>query len=219
MTIQPHASTPVSSVIQTRYDYVHLLHLVQERGKKLYGPQYAVQDVDRAVVMKLITYFMADEALAPQEGLQLHKGLLVCGPVGCGKSSLLHILRSLLPEKLQYGIVSCRNVVTRFAESGYGIIHRYSCLPGSDTLPWNCYCFDDLGLEPKGYFYKSECNVMAEVLFNRYEAFVHRGIVTHLTTNLGPAELEETYGNRLRSRMREMLNLVAFHEESPDKRR
>ncbi|WP_322348420.1 hypothetical protein [Marivirga arenosa] len=41
-------------------------------------------------------------------------------------------------------------------------------------------------------------------------------MITHATTNLIPTELENLYGNRVRSRMREMFNLIAFH--STDKR-
>ncbi|NEW80482.1 MAG: ATPase, partial [Gelidibacter sp.] len=39
---------------------------------------------------------------------------------------------------------------------------------------------------------------------------------THITTNLNAEELETRYGSRVRSRLREMLNVVAF--DSKDKR-
>ena len=41
---------------------------------------------------------------------------------------------------------------------------------------------------------------------------------THATTNLNAQELEERYGNRVRSRMRQLFNLIAFDKESTDKR-
>jgi hypothetical protein len=43
-------------------------------------------------------------------------------------------------------------------------------------------------------------------------------MITHITTNLQARELEAGYGNRVRSRMREQLNLVAFSKTSRDKR-
>ena len=55
---------------------------------------------------------------------------------------------------------------------------------------------------------------MAEILLSRYDLFVSKGIPTHVTTNLSASELESKYGNRLRSRMREMFNLVAFDKKS-----
>ena len=80
------------------------------------------------------------------------------------------------------------------------------------------FCFDDLGIEQPRKYFGNECNVMAEILLSRYELFVSKGIPTHVTTNLSASELEEKYGNRLRSRMREMFNLVAFDKNSKDKR-
>ena len=38
------------------------------------------------------------------------------------------------------------------------------------------------------------------------------------TTNLNAQELEERYGNRVRSRMRQMFNLISFDSGSKDKR-
>ena len=41
----------------------------------------------------------------------------------------------------------------------------------------------------------------------------------HATTNLNAHELEDLYGNRVRSRMRQLFNLIAFDKESTDKRK
>ncbi len=43
-------------------------------------------------------------------------------------------------------------------------------------------------------------------------------MITHATTNLSASELEEYYGNRVRSRMREMFNLISFESSAKDKR-
>jgi hypothetical protein len=59
---------------------------------------------------------------------------------------------------------------------------------------------------------------MAEILLSRYDYFIENKTVTHLTTNLAASEIENYYGNRVRSRMRAMFNLIAFDKESKDKR-
>ncbi|WP_395060375.1 hypothetical protein [Flavobacterium sp.] len=59
---------------------------------------------------------------------------------------------------------------------------------------------------------------MAEILISRYEQFIENNSVTHITTNLSASELENYYGNRVRSRLRNMFNLIAFEREAKDKR-
>ncbi|HCO82830.1 MAG TPA: ATPase, partial [Arenibacter sp.] len=44
-------------------------------------------------------------------------------------------------------------------------------------------------------------------------------VKTHATTNLNAEELEELYGNRVRSRMRDIFNLIAFDKNTNDKRK
>jgi len=50
------------------------------------------------------------------------------------------------------------------------------------------------------------------------DLFINHKVKTHVTTNLNAQELEDRYGNRVRSRMREMMNLIAFNSSSIDKR-
>ena len=67
-------------------------------------------------------------------------------------------------------------------------------------------------------YYGNDANIMAEILLSRYDLFIRQGMLTHATTNLSASELEAIYGNRLRSRMREMFNLIAYDKDSKDKR-
>ena len=59
---------------------------------------------------------------------------------------------------------------------------------------------------------------MGELICNCYELFLKHKIKTHITTNLNATELEQQYGVRVRSRMRELFNLVAFDKNAEDKR-
>ena len=72
--------------------------------------------------------------------------------------------------------------------------------------------------------------MLGEILLSRYDLFMrHPELVsgshqtkfrttTHITTNLNAQELEKRYGNRVRSRMRQMFNLVSYDKSTPDKR-
>jgi DNA replication protein DnaC len=59
---------------------------------------------------------------------------------------------------------------------------------------------------------------MAEILLSRYDLFISKKLLTHITTNLSATEIETHYGNRVRSRLREMVNLIAFEKTAQDKR-
>jgi DNA replication protein DnaC len=79
------------------------------------------------------------------------------------------------------------------------------------------YCFDDLGTEVDKKYYGNESNVMAEILLDRYDKQSVKG-KTHVTSNLNSTMLEERYGYRVRSRIREMLNIVIFDDRAKDRR-
>lgn len=213
-------SIPIpTKIIQTRYDYYNLLQVVEQRGQSIYGSKYTIHEVDRQVVLKLLCYFVRDEAVAPSEGIDLAKGIMLRGPVGCGKTSLMNIMRSLCPEDYRPVIVGARDVAMEFSRMGYDVMQKYGreAFYPYTSVP-RVHCFDDLGLEQVTTFWGNSCNVMAEVLLTRYDLFVSHKMITHVTTNLNSGELEGRYGDRVRSRMREMFNLVVFNETSVDKR-
>jgi hypothetical protein len=59
---------------------------------------------------------------------------------------------------------------------------------------------------------------MAEILLARYDLFISKKIITHITTNLYASEIETNYGNRVRSRLRSIVNLISFDKTTKDKR-
>ena len=66
--------------------------------------------------------------------------------------------------------------------------------------------------------YEVKTEVLAEVLAARCNLFQSHQMITRLTTNLSSGEIESRYGIRIRSRMREMFNLIAFDRGAGDKR-
>ena len=117
---------------------------------------------------------------------------------------------------LVFQIWSCE-VSFEFAKNGFEALQVYTQkTPTQHRLAG--YCFDDLGAEKQIKHFGNDCNVMAEILMSRYEQFIENNTVTHITTNLSASELENYYGNRVRSRLRNMFNLIAFERVAKDKR-
>jgi energy-coupling factor transporter ATP-binding protein EcfA2 len=199
------------------FDFTKYLAFLETKGKELYNPSFKVHAEDYEIIFKLLIYFLKDEASTEKYNLSLRKGILLSGPVGCGKTSLMNLVKLTLPQEQRYIVKSCREVSFEFIQDGYTVIRKYSTHSFNKDIP-KTYCFDDLGTENNLKYYGNDCNVMAEILLSRYDLFVNRKMLTHITTNLSSSEIEELYGERVRSRMREMFNLIAFSESAKDKR-
>lgn len=190
---------------------------IEQKGIELYGTHFKILETDYPIIYKLIAYFLKDEQTCFQYNINLNKGILMSGPVGCGKTSLMSLMKFLTPVEYKFIVKPCRDVSFEFIKDGYEVIHRYS-RGKLEQLEPKIYCFDDLGLENNLKYYGNECNVMAEILLSRYDLYISRRIQTHITTNLSASEIEAQYGNRVRSRMRELFNLIAYDNNTKDKR-
>jgi hypothetical protein len=194
------------------YDFKACLHYLQAKGKSKYGDEFSLRKEDYTLIRKMLCYAIRDEEVCQKYEIDFNKGILLLGPVGSGKTSLMTLIRDFFPTSFRPILKSTREVSYEFIKEGYEIIDQYG---KSDKV----YCFDDLGVESSLKHYGNECNTMGEILLSRYDQFIQFGTLTHVTTNLNSVELEKMYGVRVRSRLREMFNLITFPKETLDKRR
>ena len=194
------------------YNFKRSCLYLQHIGKQTFGSTFRLHNSDKEILYKLLIYALADQEHCTKHGLDLKKGILLTGPIGCGKTSLMTLLRHFHSSPTQYVIKSTREIATEFNQEGYSTINKYG-------KAHKIYCFDDLGVENNMKHYGNECNTISEILLHRYDLLTYEGIVTHATTNLNAEELEKLYGNRIRSRLRSMFNLISFERNTEDKRR
>jgi len=208
----------MKNTTKPNYNYPEIINWLEAKGIELYGNHFKILETDYPILYNLIAYFLKDQQTCYQLNINLEKGILLTGPIGCGKTSLMNIMKTLTPAEHKFIIKPCRDISFEFIQDGYQIIHKYSIGKLYQSEP-RTYCFDDLGTENNLKYYGNECNVMAEILLSRYDLYISKKLQTHITTNLSASEIETHYGNRVRSRLRQLCNLIAFDNVSKDKRK
>lgn len=126
-------------------------------------------------------------------------GLLLCGTLGNGKTTMLRTINRLFGT----------HAVFIEAQAVYDYYRQNQSLP---SVPSNYILLvDDLGVEPATY---NDFGVirypLAELLMQRY----NNNSMTLIATNYTFEQLGETYGDRLQDRMREMYAMITYCEPS-----
>lgn len=182
------------------------------------GIDLVVDDTNREVMFALCRYFTGHEAFEKmQEGWSLNKGIMLCGLQGRGKSFVMSLFAS--NQRRSYKVISCRVLADKFADDGHEVLHVWSnplYVPTHHDTFWQNeigVCFDDLGTENTKKNYGNQVNVMENIILNRYDMGSMPYYYTHVTTNLSSDEIEQAYGTRVRSRMRQMFNMITLGGE------
>jgi DNA replication protein DnaC len=195
-----------------QFKFHDTLHYLQNQGKLKFGKDFRIHNEDIKTLHKLIIYMIHEDVQCEKHGIDLKKGILITGPVGCGKTTWMQIIQTIILPEQNFQVKSTRDIAFEFNQNGFDTIQTYG-------KRQRALCLDDIGVEQNIKFYGNECNTIAEILLQRYDLLVNHQIVTHATTNLTAQEIENLYGKRVRSRLRKMFNLISFPASTKDKRK
>jgi DNA replication protein DnaC len=141
-------------------------------------------------------------------------GIMLCGGVGNGKSTMMKALQSLL---IQLDIRITHN--TSFETLGMKIISAKELGRQIRVDPKNSLRYqeltmlgiDDLGEEEATMMdYGNRVTPVIDLLSYRYDQM----LFTMVTTNLTPKQIRSTYGDRIADRFNEMMRVIIFTNPS-----
>lgn len=190
-----------------------------------------VIDSENHVPVKMLCcYFAGDPRFETKYGGNLKKGILLRGPVGCGKTTLMRMFAS--NARQSFFLRACVTIHEAFAsdrkDAGgptallpYFEMHRTGNVEryfGQSNLG---VCFDDILVEltdgPAVHF-GNRCNTFEKVFLQRYTNQLPFN-ATHGTTNASNDQLMEAYGVRAYDRMREVWNIIDFPSAAQSRRK
>lgn len=219
---------------QKKYSPANIRGLIKAQAEK-YIPMPFEADESNFEALNVICEYFSDspEFEKRNDGWSLRKGLLIVGPAGTGKTILMKCLQQ--NPKRSFTVVSCRKIMDLFCQEGRKAIRDYSSPKwansynsrGDENYPDNYfnhrswgYCYDDFGAEDKGTHFGDTTEVMEQVILDLYEKNLGNNFqynFFHITSNLTTDQIEARYGTRVKSRMREMFNLIPL--KGADRRR
>lgn len=176
-----------------------------------------LSDRYRFLVHCFAQYFAGD----PSCPFPLHKGIILSGSVGTGKTTLFrafdlthryHDMDFLLSEKnvSPFIIKSCRSIARNYADKKDGGIESLKPYYVKNRM------FDDFGAENPSSHYGYRLDVMNEIIQERYDnRYKSR---TYFTTNLTYEQINKTYDVRASSRLDEMCNWIDIGETTDYRR-
>lgn len=176
------------------------MHVTQEQAYTLLKCSYRVEVESRRrqITMDEQTDRVLNEVAQWLTGGDDKFGLMLCGQVGNGKTTMLNAIASairFMGEGLRIeDATTIAQVIKDPVE--YGTIREVKHLG-----------IDDMGVEPCEVMdYGNVIYPMVEMMNYRYA----RQLLTIITTNLTPKQIREKYGDRIADRFNEMMHRVVF---------
>lgn len=153
------------------------------------GVEFQMDDTTTVKVEKVVKWMLESKK----------RGLLLCGTLGNGKTTMLRALKFLFGSHAVY----------MEAQSAYDNFRQNQSIPY--VSPKDILLIDDLGVEPPSYNDFGQIRYpLTELLMSRYKS----NSTTIIATNCTFEQLGEIYGDRIQDRMKEMFAMITYTEPS-----
>lgn len=203
-----------------------ILNVISNRGFKYLNNDggntpYVIDQWNEDVIEILGRYFLQDDQFESMgKNFSLKKGIMLQSEAkGSGKTLLMKLFSTngmYWNDGIYFNsytgshVINCRKIISEYRKDGDAIYEKYCEKIFATGRFLNDFMFDELGREDHQVLYfGNRTNVMEKILADRYDLFVDEGIKTHITTNImNGNDIEKIYGDYIRSRMREMFNVI-----------
>ncbi|WP_159522925.1 hypothetical protein [Sunxiuqinia indica] len=166
--------------------------------------KFIVDKDNKEIISSLWDYFLGKEGT-----LDPVKGIWMMGIPGTGKSGLLYIFAAFLREfRVGFKVHTANDIALHFEQTGELDLYT-SNQNGYSGCPVNM-AIDEIGHEPQpSVHFGTKRNVIQYILHTRYGYWQQTGLKTYCTTNIDMNEVEQYYGDAIRSRIPHMFNVIA----------
>lgn len=177
-----------------------------------------IDDENIPYINDLFMYFMHNNKFCTNDRT-LHKGILTIGNVGSGKSMLFEGICRKISGSNSYISYECFMLANRWEYEKHAVITELRRLYRKNMKANHIYC-DDLGEEEMIPYYGTYIEVMEKIITFRNKLWVDKGLKLHVSTNMSLEEIEQRYGERVKSRLLQMCNVLYLGktEDSLDRR-
>lgn len=170
-------------------------HFIQKHG------EFKIVNTQQEFIKALCLFFGNDARFESELGFSFKKGLLIAGDAGLGKTEIIKAisLNPLFPIQVYpMGRISDKvKEVGKFSINPYGMIMLDDV--GTEQNPIKHYGTDIFWFKEFIEDYYSQSQPFTRLI---------------ITTNLDGDGIEQLYGNRIRDRLREMMNPIFLEGES-----
>lgn len=185
--------------LQKKCDAEYVYRLMQWTSQNEFGKQLIVNESNKHFITALCYFLSNDQRFETQLGYSFQKGLLIRGISGLGKT---HLVRCAAKNELHpILILSMIEIADEIKAEG-----EYEIQLGNNKLIY----LDDVGTEEatvnhfgtKINFFKN----FIELVYLKNQNKTFSGLM--ISTNNSFSEIEDKYGFRVRSRIKDMFNII-----------
>jgi DNA replication protein DnaC len=209
--------------IANKFTYDQTKAFMLYRAKNIFDGEFKL-DAENSVVFELMCrYFSEDDKFISDctnlgiKNASLDKGIFLLGNFGVGKTWMMMLFAR--NQRQVFDVYNAKDISKDYQENGEEAMAKFLNKkenafqdPTAFYQKYSGLSIDDIGTEDIKNNYGNKKSVILDIFEQRYIK-KNTGIFLHGTSNLTTKQLEEYYGGRVTSRMREVLNIIELPGE------